>query len=28
LEEMKALDEESGEILNSILELLWEKVGR
>jgi hypothetical protein len=28
LEEMKALDNESKDILNSILELLWEKVGK
>jgi hypothetical protein len=28
LEEMKALDDESRDILNSILELLWEKVGK
>jgi bacterioferritin (cytochrome b1) len=27
LEEIKALDEESAEILNSILELIW-KIGR
>ena len=28
LEEMKALDEESAEILNSILELIWSTIGK